>query len=99
MLYKFILGHNTGEATKKICHAKGEGAVDHTTLTRWFKKFLSDQKNFDNQAKSGRPKTMDSEAIRANQINFTWRVLGELIISQSSVVCHLHDLNKSNHSC
>ena len=26
---KFELGHNTVKATKKICYAKGEGAIDH----------------------------------------------------------------------
>ena len=29
------------ETTKKnICYAKGERAVDHSTVTRWFKRFL-----------------------------------------------------------
>ena len=27
--YEFKLGHNPSEATKNICFAKGEGAVDH----------------------------------------------------------------------
>ena len=37
MLYKFELGHNTVKATKNICYGKGEGAVDLSTVTRWFK--------------------------------------------------------------
>ena len=32
--YKFKLGNNTMEATKNIFHAKGEGIVDHSTVTR-----------------------------------------------------------------
>ena len=35
MLYEFKLGH---EATKNICE-NGEGTFNHTTETRWFKKF------------------------------------------------------------
>ena len=34
MLYKFKLGHNTVEATKNICCAKGEGTFDDDTVTR-----------------------------------------------------------------
>ena len=41
LLNKFELGHNMKEATKKISHAKGEGTVNHSTVTRWFKKFHS----------------------------------------------------------
>ena len=38
MLYNFKLDHNTMKATKNICFAKSEGTVDHSTVTRWFKK-------------------------------------------------------------
>ena len=36
MLYKFELGHKTGEVLKNICWVKSEGAVDHSTKTKWF---------------------------------------------------------------
>ena len=39
MLYEFKCSHNIVEATKGICCAKGESAVDERTVTRWFKKF------------------------------------------------------------
>ena len=55
MLNKFELGYNTTEATKKIC-VKGEGAIDFSRATRWFKKICSGCKNL-NQERSGRPKT------------------------------------------
>ena len=35
MIYEFELGHNATEATKNICCAKGDGAVDHSIETRW----------------------------------------------------------------
>ena len=49
--YEFELGHNATEANKNICCTKGEGAVDHSTVTRLFKKFHSGGKNLNNQAK------------------------------------------------
>ena len=39
MFYKFVLSHNAAETTKNICCMKGEGAVDHSTIIRWFMKF------------------------------------------------------------
>ena len=58
MFYKFELGQNAAEATKNICHAKGEGKVDHNTLMRWFKKFRSGCKNLNNQVLSAWLKTV-----------------------------------------
>ena len=34
MVYELKLDHNAAETTKTICYAKGEGAVDHSTVTR-----------------------------------------------------------------
>ena len=48
---------------KNICCAKGEGIVNSSTVTRWFEKFWLGCKNLDNQARSDRPKTVDSKAI------------------------------------
>ena len=87
------------ETTKNICCAKGEGAANHRTVTRWLKKFCLGYKNLDNQAKLGRSKIVDSkaklQATEANSVSSTWRVSGELDLLQSSVVHHLHDLNKN----
>ena len=73
LLYKFELNHNAKEAMKNISCMKGEGAVDKSTVKRWFKKFCLGCKNLDDQAKSSSPKTMDSEitvqAIDANLIS------------------------------
>ena len=66
-------------------------------------KICSDNKNLDNQTRSFRLKSMNSEAvlqaIEANPVSITWRVSGELDISQSSVVRHDHVLGKSIQSC
>ena len=45
-----------------VC-AKDVGAVDHSTVTMWKKKFGSSCKNLDYQVKSGKPKIMDSKAV------------------------------------
>ena len=62
MHYEFELGHNVEEETKNICCMKDKDTVDHSAVTRWLKNCLCCKK-LDNQAKSGRPKTVDSEAI------------------------------------
>ena len=55
MLCEFDQGHNAMEATKNICCTKSEGAVNHSTVSRWFKKFCKGCKNLDDKARSGRP--------------------------------------------
>ena len=82
------------EATKNICCAKGEDTVDYRTVIKWVKKFHSCCKNLENQTRSSRPKTVDSEpvlqAIEANPASSIRRISSKLGISQSSMVCHLH---------
>ena len=63
MLYEFQLAQNAVEVTKNICYMKGKSTVNHSTVTRWFKKFHSSCKNLDDQARSGRAKNLDSEAM------------------------------------
>ena len=63
MLYEFKLGHNITEASKSICCVKGENTVNYITVTRWFKNFCSGCKNLDNEAKLGRPESIDSEPV------------------------------------
>ena len=55
---------------KSFVVQKVKGAVDYSTVTRWFKKFPLDCKNLEDQAKSSRPKSMDSmlQAIEANLV-------------------------------
>ena len=82
MLYEFELGHHTVEA-------RDEDEVDHSTVTRWFKKFCSGYKDLNNQCKSGGLKTMDSkavlQAIKANQVNIrqTWHLTVQSSLSPS----------------
>ena len=87
IIYKFIL-----EATKNICCLKGEIAIDHSIVHRWFKKFHTDCKDLNNRSRSGRPKTVDSkvmlQAMAVNPVNIIGRACGLLNILQSNVVHH-----------
>ena len=60
IFYEFKLGHNAGETTKNV---KAEDTVDHSMVTRWFKKFHSGCKNLDNQTSSDRPKIVVFVAV------------------------------------
>ena len=61
--YNFELGDNTTETTQTIFCAKGEDAVNHSRVTRWLEKLRSGCKNFDHHTRSGRLKSVDSEAM------------------------------------
>ena len=95
MLFKFKLNHYAMEVTENNCYTKGEGTVDYTISTRWFKKFCSSCKNVTDQEMSGWHNTMDFKAmlqtIEANLVSSTWRVSGKLSISLASVI---HQLQK-----
>ena len=66
------------ETTKIFCFVKDDGAVGHNRVTKWFKKFHSDCKNLYDQARSEKPKTVESETrcqtIEANPVSKAWRV-------------------------
>ena len=85
------------EATKNTYCVKGEGIVELSTLTRWFKKFHSCWKNLKHQAKSGKPKSVASKAVHqaidANPVYSSQRVPGELsirkIIHNCWIISHI----------
>ena len=96
MFYEFELGHDTEEATKNIF----VGKVKVQCSKQMFQKFCLGCENFDDQARSDRPKTMYSmtvlQPIDKNPVCSTRRVSGELGLSLCKVV---HDLIKSIRSC
>ena len=63
MLSKFELIHNVTEVSKNISQKVKGRLVDHSTVTRWIKKFCLGFKNLENQARSGRPKNLDSKFL------------------------------------
>ena len=75
---------------KDIC-IKGEGTVDHSQVSRWLKKFCSDYKNLNDQARSGGPKkNVDSEAV----FHGTKAKLESIRRDQQLTVGHLNNLGK-----
>ena len=93
------MNRNAMEDTKNICCAKGEVAVDHSTVTRWFKKFRLSCKNLNYRTRSGGLKSVDSEAelqiIEVNPTSSTRRKSGELGIAQIGVVRPIPDLGSN----
>ena len=73
ILYEFDLGQIDAEATRNTCLGKGEYPVNHM-LTRWFKGFCLHHRNFDDQARSARPETVNSKSLGANPARRTRRV-------------------------
>ena len=71
--YEFEQGHNSAKSIINVCCTKNEGAVDHSTVSRLFKKCCSDCKDLDNQARSGRSKSVDSEAV--SKVAYGWLVI------------------------
>ena len=73
------------------------------TVTRWSQKFCLGGTNLNNQARSGKPETMNSEAvlqvIQTNLASSTLRVSVESNFSLSSVGSRFHDFDKSIQSC
>ena len=102
-LYGFKLSHNTTEVIKNIYCEKGRGGIDYISVSKWLIKFRLGCKNLDDQAMPSRIKSVDSKAVLhvldACLTSSCWRVPGNLIILQSTMVRHLHDLNKSTSTC
>src|SRR5690242_14350572 len=63
MLYEFQLGHTAAEATTNIRKALGEEAISKRTCRCWFEKFCSGNISLTDEERSGRPETLDSEAL------------------------------------
>ena len=65
VFYESKLGYNAVIVTKKKKHLlyESEGTVDHSKVTRCFKKFCLVWKKLDNLERSDRSKIVDSEAM------------------------------------
>ena len=98
MFCEFEMDYNTTELTRMICFVKGEDAVDHRIVSRWFKEFRLGCRNPDCQQRSGGSQTV-LEEIEVILSSSTRRVSGELEILHSSVVRHFLTLGKSICSC
>jgi transposase len=91
------------EAAKRICEVEGEGVSSNGTAQNWFKRFNDGDTNLEDEPRSGRPITVDSEALHeavgANPATSTRRLSAELDIPWKSVVRRLHQLGKVKKHC
>ena len=98
VLLKFFWkkGLSARAAAREICSVEGEGSVSNPTASAWFKKFNTGDTSIEDQPRSGRPSTLDSEVLRqaveANPATSTRRLSGELGTSKSTIVRQLHKL-------
>ena len=91
------------EAAKKICKVEGEDVLSIRTAQKWFKKFNEGHTDLRDDPRSGRPITVNTEAIReaveAKSSTSIRRLSAELDIPQTSVFRHLHAIGKVNRRC
>ena len=105
VLLKFFWkkGLSARAAARKICSVEGEGSVSNPTASAWFKKFNTGDTSIEDQPRSGRPPTLDSEVLRqsveANPATSVRRLSGELGTSKSTIARQLHKLGKVNKRC
>jgi len=90
-------------AATEIWNVEGHGTVSIRTAQRWFKRFDEGKTDLQDDARSGRPQEVDSQALRqaveANPGVSTRRLSDDLGVSKSSVADHLHCLGKVHRSC
>ena len=95
-------GYNATEATKNIFCAKDEGAVDDSSVTRWFSKFCSGCRKLDDWERSSRLEVV-LQGIKANLVSITQRVLVSFVTFKSQPKhlelpnCASHYQNIANH--
>jgi [histone H3]-lysine36 N-dimethyltransferase SETMAR len=98
LLYEFKLGTNAAEASRKICTAFGEDAVTSRTAQRWFKKFALGDQSLEDNARSGRPSSLDIDELRTvieTNSNLTCQMLAEEFqVSDETIRIHLHKIGK-----
>ncbi|CAK9804076.1 Histone-lysine N-methyltransferase SETMAR [Anthophora quadrimaculata] len=98
LLYEFKLGTNAVEASRKICIAFGGGSVTSRTAQRWFKKFVSGDESLEDEVRSGRPSSLNTDELRImieTNPNLTCQVLAQRFqVSDETIRLHLHKMGK-----
>ena len=98
IFHEFSLGRKPMQALQNIIQSKGPGVVSHRTVERWYAKFRTGQENIEDQPRSGRPPTIDEdailEAIEADPTLSTRMLAEDFNCSQRQIVNILHKLGK-----
>uniref|UniRef100_A0A914H673 Mos1 transposase HTH domain-containing protein n=1 Tax=Globodera rostochiensis TaxID=31243 RepID=A0A914H673_GLORO len=65
ILHEFSLGRKPMQALQNITQSKGPGVVSRRTVERWYAKFRDGNENVEDAPRSGRPVTIDEDAVLA----------------------------------
>lgn len=96
-------GFKATDAARIICQFEGEDAISERTSQNWYKRFKSGDMSLQIRSRSGRPCTMDLEAlqqsVQSNPTTSTRRLSNELGASKDTIGRALHKLGKVNRRC
>lgn len=96
IFYEWRRGTNASTTAKNIQDAFSENVVSHRTVQRWFNRFKSGNTSLEDKERSGRPSTIDDDAllrcIKEKPEASTHELARELGCTQPSIVNHLHHL-------
>lgn len=99
LLYEFKLGTKGAEAARKICAAFGEGTISERTAQKWFHTFSTGDETLEDKPRSGRPKSLDLDQLKAAIEEDSSQTCQELAqrfgVSDETIRVHLHELGKS----
>jgi [histone H3]-lysine36 N-dimethyltransferase SETMAR len=98
-LFQFKLGRNAAATARDINFAFGPETTNERTVQWWFKKFRSGNYSLDDEERSGRPREVDNDQLKAlveTDPRTTVRELAsELRVSCMTVSNHLREIGKS----
>jgi len=98
LLYEFELGHSAAEAHRNIIRAIGADAVSPRSCRLWFQRFRSGDYSIEDHPRTGRPREVDIDRLRAlieaNPQETTRSLAFALGCSKSIVENSLHALGK-----
>ena len=82
--------HKAAVPTHNINNTFDPGTANRSTVQWWFKKFCKEDKNFEDEERSGWPLEVVSDQLRAivetDPLTATWEVAKELSVNHSKVV-------------
>lgn len=98
MLYEFKKGTSAAQATRNICDVYGNDALDGRKCRRWFAKFSSGNFDLKDSPRSGRPKSIDKEALQAaveaNPKSTSRELAQQFNTTHTTIISCLHELGK-----
>lgn len=100
LLYEFRKGSTTTQAHHNICQTEGEGAISYSTVKKWFKQFKEGNEGLKDEPRSGRPPSVDSDALQQaveeRPGSSTRQLAAEFGCSNSVIAENLHKLGFVN---